>query len=193
MNALTFPGEWQMSTGRAVGISQWYAVRTATRREKHAAEALAENDVTVFLPLTARWGMRSYALTKTRVETPLMPGYLFVLIGPDDLRRVLDVDGVHAFVGYIDETGGTRAFPIPQAAIIEIQADERAGRYDQTLYLKPKYNPRAGDKVKIIAGPWLNFIGKVIATPKGERAHVMIEGPHGRGATIPSKHLSPAA
>jgi transcription antitermination factor NusG len=174
-------------------MSQWYAVRSATCREEPAAKALREAGVTVFLPMEARWGSRPGQIGRVRLERPLIRGYLFVLMEPTDERRVLDVEGVHAFLGYSDEEGSVRPLPIPLAMIIELQADERAGRYDRTLHVKTKYRPKKGDRVRVLAGPWLSFFGKVIATPRGDRTHLMIEGPHGRGVVIDAKHLNTAA
>lgn len=175
-------------------MSQWYAVRSATCRENAAAEALEEAGITVFLPLEASWGTRAGKPGKSRVERPLLRGYLFVLIDlVTEEDQVLAVHGVHSFLGYTDEVGDNRPLPVPLPLIIEIQSHERAGRYDKTLYFKPKYDPRKGDRVKITAGPWLNFFGKVLVTPRKQRAHVMVEGPFGRGVMVESKHLTPAA
>lgn len=176
-------------------MSQWYAVRTATCREAQAAKALAEAGVTVFMPSEARWGNRPGQIGRVRLERPLIRGYLFVLIDLSDEMEatVRSVEGVHAFLGYSDDEEITRPLPIPLGMIIELQADERAGRYDRTLHVKAKYRPKKGDRVRVMAGPWLSFFGKVITTPRGERAHLMIEGPHGRGVIIDAKHLSTAA
>jgi transcription antitermination factor NusG len=171
--------------------SQWYCVRTATRRERSAAEALTEQGFTTFLPIETRWGYGGAAGRKP-VESPLIPGYLFVLTSPRALRQVADTEGVHALIGYFDEEGVSRAWPIPAAAIIEIQAGERSGAYDRTRLAKVAYRPKKGDAVKVTRGPWLSFVGKVLATPKRNRAHVMIEGPFGRGVVLDVAHLSAA-
>lgn len=175
----------------APAISEWFAVRTATRRERPAAKALGERGFTVFLPMEARWGRGRW--TREAVHRPLLPGYLFVLAKAGDLQQVQDTEGVHQLVGYYDEEGGSRALPIPLEAILEIQAEERAGAYDRTRLVKVEYRPRRGDKVKVTRGPWISFIGKVLATPKKDRAHVMLEGPFGRGVTLDISHLTNAA
>lgn len=179
-------------------MSQWYAVRSATRRERKAAEALAAAGVTVFLPLETRWGTRHGQLGRVRVEGPLLPGYIFVLIdvdaGEDEAwRAILDIEYVHGVLGCEGDGGVTKPLPIPLAMILEIQADERAGSYDRTLQVKVKYQPQKGDRIKVVAGPWLSFLGKVLSTPTKERVHVMIEGPYGRGAQIEKSHLARVA
>jgi transcription antitermination factor NusG len=176
-------------------MSQWYAVRAGTRREMVAAKGLAEAGITVFLPMEASWGTRPGQIGRVKVQRPLIRGYLFVLIEPTDeaQRQVLEIDGVHAFLGYMNERDEVHPLAIPLPLIIELQAAERAGRYDRTLRVKVKYRPKKGDLVRVTAGPWLSFFGKVLATPTKNRVHVMIEGPHGRGTMVEASHLSPAA
>lgn len=189
-------GEYGMTDGGPLALSatsQWYAIRTATCREKATAAALGEAGVTVYLPMYTYWGNRPGFTGHTRCESPLLRGYLFVLIEPSDEERVRGIEGVHSFLGYADEEGDNRPLAIPLAAILEMQIDERCGEYDGTRYVKPKYKPKRGDKVKITAGPWLNHIGKVLSTPKKDRAHLMIEGPYGRGTTVQISHLTPVA
>jgi transcription antitermination factor NusG len=158
-------------------MSSWYAVRCATRRERAALSGLTEVGVTAFLPMETRWGRSHGAMVRHEVQSPLLPGYLFVLIEEAQMRPALDVEGVHAFVDYIDARGDCRPFPIPYGAIIEIQADERSGRYDRRLNFKPPpYRPQKGDAIRVKAGPYLTYIGVVLATPKGQRVHVQLEG-----------------
>lgn len=171
-------------------VSQWYAVRTATRREQAAADGLEEQGFTVFLPMETKW--RRTGIEKAKAQSPLMPGYLFVLCSAYQLRAVTAVDGVHQVVSGVRENGDPMPLPIPVAAIIELQASERAGVYDYTIGKRIKYEPRKGAKVKITAGPWQSFIAKVLSTPRGSRVHVMTEGPYGRGMTLDVAHLSAA-
>lgn len=170
--------------------SQWYAVRTATRRELTALKALTEIGYAVFMPcetVQRRMG-REFEI----VNRPLYQGYLFVLCQPGDFREVIDTDGVHAFLA----GGGERhdePLAIPRKAILELQADERAGVFDRTRRAKPQFRPKKDERVQITAGPWMGFIGRVLNTPRGERAKLMIEGPHGKGQTVKVDYLAPAA
>ncbi|WP_165842919.1 transcription termination/antitermination protein NusG [Phenylobacterium deserti] len=170
--------------------SAWYAVRTATRRERKALQSLNEFGFTAFLPCETRWTHDRNG--KDVAYSPLFPGYLFVLIRPSEIHDVLEIDGVHDFVRCIDGSGEAAPMPIPAKAILTIQAEERAGAYDRTKSKRRVYRPRKGDRVMVEAGTWLGFIGKVLATPRGERAHVMLEGPFGRGVTLNSDQLRAA-
>lgn len=170
-------------------MTTWFAIRSATRRERAAFAGLVEQGFTVFMPCETRWSTTRWA--KTKIMAPLYPGYMFVLCTPEDFRRILDIEGVHQFVRYVVDDVAVPML-IPLAAIIAIQADERAGAFDSTRTTRVRYRPKKGHKVQVTAGPWMGFIGKVLATPAKDRVHVMTEGPFGRGVTLDVAHLSAA-
>lgn len=183
--------------------SEWYAVTTAPCAERKAAYALDREGLSVFLPVETDWGKLHGAVDKTRYTyAPLLPGYFFVLIDPTyvdekkrtQFRQVLEVEGVSGFVDFIDEHGECRPFPIPAAAIIEMQADERAGLYDltqgRTPAPPPPYRPKRGERVQVIAGPYLTYIGQVIAAPKKNRVKVALED--GRSPMLKVSHVAAA-
>jgi transcription antitermination factor NusG len=171
-------------------LSQWYAVRTSTRRERAAHDELKEAGFAVFMPceIVLRRLARDYEV----VSRPLFPGYLFVLCGDADFAEVRALQSIHAFVCSEDDEGVPRPMAIPLPAIILLQAEERAGLYDRTRQKKPPYRPKKGEKVRITAGPWQTFMARVLNTPRGKRAQVMIEGPYGRGMTVDIEHLTAA-
>jgi len=83
----------------APGEAQWYAVHTRSRHEKFVAYQLQMRGVHHYLPIvteTHRWSDR-----RQRVEVPLFPGYIFVRVSDDNVRRVevLRTPGVVRFVG----------------------------------------------------------------------------------------------
>lgn len=172
------------------GISAWYAIRTATRQERRAIEGLAEQGFSTFLPCETR--IRQSSRSRDVVNAPLFPGYLFVLCSPQDFRRILETDGVSQFVMLIRANGTSEPAAFPSQAILGLQIDERAGLFDRTRKQKVAYRPRKGEKVKITAGVWMGYVAKVLSTPRGERAHVMIDGPFGRGETVSVGHLTAA-
>ena len=71
----------------------WYVLRSATRREKTAAQSLRELGFTVYLPCETRWVR--HARTKTSQTYPLFSGYLFAQITQDDIWKAQAADGVH--------------------------------------------------------------------------------------------------
>lgn len=170
-------------------MSIWYAVRSSTRRETKALTGLTEQGFAVFMPCETV--ARRLGGAEERVSRPLFPGYLFVLAEPEGFRQILEVEGVHQFLRF-GAGENLQPFPFPTAAIIEMQAQERAGEFDRTRKTKAPYRPRKGDKVQVTKGTWQGYVGKVINTPTGERVNVMIEGPFGKGKTLDVAHLAAA-
>lgn len=155
-------------------MTQWYAVRVQPRREKAACKALTEKGYAAFTPHETV--SRKINRVIEYVSRPMLPGYVFVLTQPDDYAEVREMTAVIDFVRYY--VGGILtpiAFPLD--AIIGMQADERAGRYNRATGKPNAYRPRKGDKVQIMAGPYMTFVATVLVAPRGQRAKLLIEGP----------------
>ena len=74
----------------------WYALYTASRAEKKVKERFEKEDITHYLPLhevTRVWSDR-----KKKVVVPVINGYIFVCITPDEMRKVKQIPGVVQFV-----------------------------------------------------------------------------------------------
>lgn len=173
-------------------MSQWYAARTATRREKAAVDGLTERGFVTFLPMQTFWRSLARAKRPVQAERPLIVGYLFVLCEPEQFDDIREVEAVHEFVMATCSDGVDRPIMFPLSIIVGLQADEAGGLFDYTVRKRPPYRPRQHDRVKVVGGTWLNFVGRVLATPKGDRVMVMLEGPHGRGVTVPAGQLRAA-
>jgi len=178
---------------RQAAASGWFAVRCNPQRQFIAANKLQQAGVSVFMPIDVRWGNRRGTLGRCKVVRPLICGYLFVLIDLGDQRQVLDVDEVHGFLGYACDDGVTRPLPMPFRMILDLQLGDLEGAFDETRCAKPIYRPKKGDRAKVTSGTWIGFFAKVVATPKGERVHVIMEGPHGRGVVLPVSQLKAAS
>lgn len=169
-------------------VSQWYVVETFSQQERKAAYELSQRGYAVFLPMETDWGTTKHGKTdrSSCVYSPRLPGYFFVLIdetatndkGDTQFREVSNIEGVIGFVDCFDTLGQSRPFPIPPAAILEMQIDERAGRYDLRVSreVKPEvYRPKRGERVQITAGPYLTYLGRVLSAPKKNRVHVQLD------------------
>lgn len=168
----------------------WYAIRTATRRETVVAAGLAERRMTFFLPMETVWQGQPHV----RHMTPLMPGYVFVLCAEEDFANLHGIEGVQGFVRYMRDDGLLWPAAFPDAAILGLQIDERAGAFDRTRTVKPEpYRPMKGAIVEIQAGPYFGFLAKVLAAPQGGRAKLLIDGfEKPRRKTLDVAHLAAA-
>jgi transcription antitermination factor NusG len=177
-------------------MSQWYALRTATRRERAAHDALTEKGFAVFLPMETL--LRKYGRHIEVHEAPLFPGYLFALIDFDQPGAHVAVRTAHtAITGFvqINTPIGPAPMAIPLPAILGLQSEERAGLFNRLPRAKPNaYRPKGGAKVMITTGVWQGFMAKVLQTPRGQRANVLIQLPDGRtkGKTMELKYLRAA-
>ncbi len=81
----------------AIG-AQWFAVRTATGRERSVSDLLGHKGYEEFLPIyrvKRRWSDRMKEL-----ELPLFPGYLFCRFPVGRRLPILVTPGVQSIVGY---------------------------------------------------------------------------------------------
>lgn len=139
--------------------AKWYVVHTYSGHENKVAvalkqriesEHLEEKILEVLVPMQDKIEIRSGK--KTTVKEKIFPGYILVKIILDDASwlAVRTTQGVTAFVGV-----GNKPTPISEAEVATIV------RFTQTE--TPVYKQVFGvsDTVKIVDGPFADFIGKV--------------------------------
>lgn len=171
-------------------MGQWYAIKTAARRERIVAAGLAERGFTFFLPMETTWS----GSPQVQNMEPLLPGYVFVCCDERDFADLHGIEGAAGFVRYLRDDGLLWPAEFPSRAILGLQVDERAGLFDRTRTIKPpKYQPKRGTRVRIKAGPYLGFFAKVLSAPSSARRKVMIEGfDPPRHKTLDIDHLEAA-
>jgi transcription antitermination factor NusG len=171
-------------------MSQWYALRTVTRRETTVAAELAGRGLTFFLPMETTLA----GSPPVRHMAPALPGYVFVVCDDGDFANLHGIEDVLGFVRYVREDGAAWPMPLPGDQILELQVRERQGELDSTRAAKaPKYAPRKGERVQITAGTYLGFFAKVLAASGQDRRKLVIEGLEPpRHTTADVRHLSAA-
>jgi transcription antitermination factor NusG len=142
---------------------QWFALYTAPRHEKKVSIYLQEQQIESFLPLHRAinyWKNR----TKSALELPLFPSYVFVRIANQMRGKVLGVPGVLNLVGSRREP-----WPLPD---FEMEA-LRFG----LEYCKPEPHPyfAAGDRVRIGGGPLAGMQGVLVKKKNGPRVVLAID------------------
>ncbi len=148
-----------------VDTAKWYAVYIDSRAEKKVHAELTEKGIESFLPLKTT--LRRWSDRKKWVEMPLIPGYCFVKIIYKDYLRVLQTNHVVAFVRFEGQP----------AVIQESQIDFLKRMLKQTDYewevttedLVP------GQKVEIIAGPFIGTEAELMVIKGKNRVGVRIE------------------
>lgn len=141
-------------------MHKWYVVQVLSTHEKKVKKALEEH-----LELKGMTDQIEQILLPTEnvsevkkgqqhiVEKRLWPGYLLVKMNLDDesWQYVKNTNGV------IDFLGGDKPTPLTDAEVNEILRDLE----DKKQKVTQKHKFEVGDRVKIIDGVFVNFIGTV--------------------------------
>jgi len=132
------------------------------QRERLALNMLTRADFQIYAPRLREW--RTGRGGQRQRESALFPGYAFLLIRlqwhaarwcPGVVRLVMD---------------GLHPAKVPDAVIAEIQARERNGAIEI-----PRRQLRAGDQVRILAGPFRNHLAIYSGMSGLERVAVLLQ------------------
>ncbi|MCC6395706.1 MAG: UpxY family transcription antiterminator [Bacteroidetes bacterium] len=144
-------------------VPRWYAVYLRSRYEKRASERLRENNVETFLPLVEE--VHVWSDRKKRVLEPLFRGYTFVRTDLRNKEIILQTDGVVRLVGI-----GPQPSPIPDEQIEWI----RIMVTGSPTVMKEQYLS-AGERVRVIGGPFEGLEGIVMRTKSSTRIVVSLD------------------
>ncbi|MBI2085973.1 transcription termination/antitermination factor NusG [Candidatus Daviesbacteria bacterium] len=139
--------------------SKWYVVHTYsghenkvshTLKQKIETEHLEEKILDVLVPTQEKIEIKGGK--KTNIKEKIFPGYILVKMVLDDISwlAVRTTQGVTSFVGM-----GNKPTPISDA---EVQTIVRFAQTEAPMY---KQVFSASDTVKIVDGPFADFIGKI--------------------------------
>jgi len=140
---------------------QWYALHTFSGYENRVKtmiehrvqlEGMREKVAQVMIPLKKTIEIKNGKKREVMVNN--MPGYVFIMMEPDEeiFALVQKIPGVSAFLG-----DGAVPTPLPAEEVSNLM-DSIEEKSD-----KPKaiITYKANDQVKVIEGPFANFIGLV--------------------------------
>jgi transcriptional antiterminator RfaH len=136
-----------------------------SNREFLAGAQLGNQGFAVFLPCTVR--TRRHARKFDSVRRPLFPGYLFVKLDPstDRWRCVNGTLGVARLIGTAE-----RPTPLPKG-VIEAICDA----CDDNGVMATPDEVFLGEEVRVTAGPFAEFIGKLESLDSAGRVRVLLE------------------
>jgi transcription antitermination factor NusG len=130
----------------------WYAVYTAARAEKKVKERFDQQSIENYLPLRVsvhRWSDRD-----KRVELPLIRGYVFVRVAPQQYTQVCNTFGV---VSFLREGGKPAPIPSRQIDTLRLMNDGAEGVVEVATEDIPK-----GTYVRIIHGKLTGLEGELV-------------------------------
>jgi transcription antitermination factor NusG len=140
----------QTGFSAATERERWFAAYITPRHEKAVARQFGLRDLEAFLPLYTsirRWKNGCHVA----VEQPLFPGYVFVNLPRRSWVEVLQVPGVISIV-----SRGRQPAALPSSEVESLRAGLPRRQFEPHAYLA------AGDKVRIVEGPFAGMAGVLL-------------------------------
>ncbi|MBX9703211.1 MAG: transcription termination/antitermination protein NusG [Silvanigrellaceae bacterium] len=146
---------------------KWFAVSTQSGMEKKAKFSLEERIKKlkmeeffgkILIP-SQQVDRIDQSGKKKRVEQKMMPGYLFIQMDPDNDAVYSCVKGTPKISSFIGASNNQKPKPVPNEEISRLV--NRMIKAPQAQSAKPLVAFEKGEKVKVIDGPFTNFIGDI--------------------------------
>jgi transcription antitermination factor NusG len=133
-------------------MAYWAATQLQPRRERVAEHFLRLFGFEVYLPRVRRYQIRWHR--RIEMLTPLFPAYCFT-------RIEMQWHGMKQCPGVIHPVriGDDEPVHVPDAVIDALRARERDGAIDLPNARRGWKNPRIGDRVQIVSGPFVGHSG----------------------------------
>jgi transcriptional antiterminator RfaH len=149
--------------------SQWYVLRTQTKRERLAADHLLDIDgVEVFCPMLRY--RKATRRGKVWWQEALFPGYVLARFCFSEMQRVVGYcQGVRGFVKF-----GSLIPAVPAGVVEEMRRSWQEQAENDVLILQPRLEK--GDEVELAHGPLQGLKGSIVEVlPGAERVKVLLE------------------
>ncbi len=141
--------------------TDWFALYTSSRREKHVSKLLAERGIEHFLPLYRahrHWDKRK----PVTLDLPLFPNYVFVRARQK--ASLLSVPGVLSIVGTERDP-----WPLPDHEIAAFRSAVNVCRIEPHIFFD------AGERVRIKNGPLAGMHGVLLRKKSNFRVVLTID------------------
>ena len=147
--------------------ARWYVVQTQVNGETKAAKNLLRQGYDVYLPRYLK--RRRHARKVDVTAKPLFPRYLFVTIdvATQRWRSIQSTFGVARLVSNGDDPAA-----VPEGVVSALRAREDENGFI-TLDRKPAFAP--GDKVRVLAGAFMDSSGLFNALADRDRVSILLD------------------
>ena len=139
----------------------WWVAHTKSRNEKALAQDLKCRNINYFLPMS--WKVRRIRSRTIRSLLPIFSGYLFFCGQEKQRLEVLRTNRVANLIEVSDQ----------QQLVMELAQIERA--LHAGAQLRPHKYVKAGQRCRLIGGPFAGLTGIVEKTSKGTRLVLQID------------------
>jgi len=144
---------------------EWFILQFKAHSHHRATKNLNQQGFETFLPLHDITSRKAHKFTNT--SQPLFPGYMFITFdrAETEWHRINNTYGVSRLV-----TFNSVLKSIPTAFVNNLMK-----RYDLSGKLLPIKKLKKGDQVKILKGPFANFIATVETYETDQRIRVLMD------------------
>jgi transcriptional antiterminator RfaH len=146
--------------------ARWYVAETLPRKEALAIEHLRRQSFESFCPRFRK--LRSHARRRKLVLVPLFPNYVFIRLDAarQPWRSINGTIGVRQLIG----SERNRPEAMPDAAMQYILS-----RCDDGLVTRLVDQPRTGQAVRILSGPFADSLASIEALDERGRVSVLLD------------------
>ena len=130
----------------------WYALRTNPRAEKKVAERLIQAGFHAYLPLVTT--LKIWSDRKKKVQTPLIPSFVFVKTTPTELFNTLSIPGAANVLRYLGKPAIVRNEEIENLKILMNDAEQVTPCHH--------LNIQQGEEVEVIRGPFVGLTAHAV-------------------------------
>ena len=144
---------------------EWFILQFKSNSYRQATENLSRQGFETFLPLHDATSRKSSRFINT--SKPLFPGYMFIRFdrAESEWHKINYTYGVSRLI----------TFNSSLKSIPSIFIDNLMKRYDSSGKLIPIAGMKKGDKVKILEGPFANFIATVEKYETEKRIWILMD------------------
>ena len=143
----------------------WTILQFKPNAHKLAERNLKQQGFVTFLPFekVTKYNKQEFILAKR----PLFPGYMFVAFKGENIKcnKINSTYGVSKVL-----TLNGKPYIIPESFMIKL-----ISQCDQSGVLLPQKKLSKNDRVRIVSGPFNNFLATVEAVEKSQRVWVLID------------------
>ncbi len=127
----------------------WHVIYTKPKWEKKVAERLTQSGIEVYCPMVTQ--IKQWSDRKKKVETPLIPSYVFVNIAKKNRNDVFEVHGVVRYLFWLGKPAIVRDEEI---LTLQESLKETLSSVEITEY-------KTGDTINIADGPFKGKEGTI--------------------------------
>ena len=144
---------------------EWFILQFKSNSHHQASKNLTQQGFETFLPLHDATSRRLSRFTNT--SKPLFPGYMFITFDRTESawHKINNTYGVSRLI-----TSNSKLKPIPTIFI-----DNLMMRYDLSGRLLPVEKLKKGDQVKVLEGPFADFIATIETYETEQRIWILMD------------------